>query len=123
MKPKIFKIVGALVVVLIVAYMAMLKLILPAYLTTVIPTVETLATNYINGKVNIGQISLSPDLTIRAGDISVVNNKGDELAQVPSLSIGINPLKGISAKSALGAVSSITINNPVLKLRMNILHL
>ena len=117
--PKIFKIFGVLIAGLAVVYGVMLKLVLPSYLPTVIPTVENVAANYINGKVNIGQISISPDLTIRAGDISIANNKGDEIATVPSLNISVNPLQGITAQSALGAVSSITVNNPVLKLKMD----
>ena len=116
---KIFKIFGVLIAVLAVVYGVMMKLVLPSYLTTVIPAVENLTTNYINGKVNIGQISLAPDLTLQAGDISVVNTKGDEIATVPVLKIGINPLQGLTAQSALGAVSSITVNNPVLKLSMD----
>jgi translocation and assembly module TamB len=116
---KIVKIILAIIAVLAIAYGIILKLVLPSYMTTVIPAVENVAANYINGKVNIGQISVSPGLDIKAGDISVTNIKGEEIATIPSLNIGINPLKGLMDKSALGAVGSITVNNPVLKLAMD----
>lgn len=117
--PKIVKVIIIVIAALAALYMGIMQLILPHYVSALVPTVESTAADYINGKVNIGQINLSPGLTITAGDISVANNKGEEVVQIPSVDIGISLWGGLQSKSTLGAINSIRINNPVVTMSMD----
>lgn len=116
---KLLKVLGVFLVVLAAAYGLLMKYLLPSYLTSALPLAEKTATTYINGKVNIGDIGISPRFGLTIGDISVSNSKGDEVLNVPSLEVGLSPLGAIQGKSAASAVSSVRINNPVLHVTMN----
>lgn len=104
---------------LVVAYFGVLNVVAPRYLTAMIPTVQTVATQYINGEVNIGELQVSNNLSLTAKDITVLDKAGRPVAAVPSVVIGISPWQALKGKSALSAVGTINVNNPVVHLTMD----
>ena len=116
---KYIKAIAGALVVLAVVYLGLMKLVLPSYLATAVPAIESMATQYINGQVQIGSMTISPGLGLTAGDISVVNIRGEKILTVPSVDISINPFMAVGKEGAIGAISAIKINNPVVNLTMD----
>lgn len=113
------KVMLGAVIIIVVLYAAVINIVAPKYIEAVLPSIENLSTDYINGKIKIQDIKISSGLTITAEDISVTNKTGDKIAEVPSVVVGINPLKGVAGRDALSAVSSIDVNNPVISIAMD----
>ena len=61
--------------IIIVLYGVIINLVAPKYIEAVLPSIENLSQNYINGKINIQGIKISSGLTITAEDISVADKK------------------------------------------------
>ena len=113
------KVILGTIGIIIVFYAVIINIVAPKYIEAVLPSIENLSTDYINGKINIQAIKISSGLTITAEDVSVANKAGDAIAQIPSVVVGINPLKGLAGGAALSAVSSIDVNNPVIRAVMD----
>jgi len=107
------------VVLLIVLYFGVINIVVPSYLTAAIPTLETIATNYINGKVNIGELNVSNTLELTAKNITVSDKSGTEIAHAPSVVIGFSFFKGLAGYSVVSAISNISVNDPVLRVNMD----
>lgn len=105
--------------IVIVLYAVIINVVAPKYIEAVLPSIENLSTDYINGKIDIQEIKISSGLTITAEDISVANKAGEEIAAIPSVVVGINPLKGVAGGNALSSVSTIDVNNPVIHATMD----
>jgi len=106
-------------VLLIVLYFGVINIVVPRYLTAAIPTIETIATNYINGKVNIGELNVSNTLELTAKNITVSDKSGVEIAEAPSVVIGFSLFKGLAGYSVVSAISNIYVNNPIVRVNMN----
>ncbi len=107
------------VVLLIVLYLGVINIVVPSYLAAAIPTIETIANNYINGKVDIGELSVSNTLELTAKNITVSDKSGVEIAEAPSVVIGFSLFKGLAGYSVVSAISNIYVNNPVVRVNMN----
>ncbi len=107
------------VVLLIALYLGIINIIVPHYLTATIPNIETIANDYINGKVNIEGLKVSNTLEITAKNIVVSNKAGKEVAKAPSIVIGFSLLKGLTKASIVSAIDTLDINDPVIRINMD----
>lgn len=82
---------GILAGVLVLLYLVLWKVILPAGLERAIPLVEQTAGGYINGQLQMETMEVSPDLTFTARNLRLEDEQGNLVAQVPALSLGGSP--------------------------------
>ena len=110
---------GILAGVLVLLYLVLWKVILPAGLERAIPLVEQTAGGYINGQLQMETMEVSPDLTFTARNLRLEDEQGNLVAQVPALSLQVDPLKFLTGSGAVGTVTRITLDGPRLYLVQN----
>lgn len=110
---------GILAGVLVLLYLVLWKVILPAGLERAIPLVEQTAGEYINGQLQMETMDVSPDLTFTARNLRLEDEQGNLVAQVPALSLQVDPLKFLTGSGAVGTVTRITLDGPRLHLVQN----
>ena len=110
---------GILAGVLVLLYLVLWKGILPAGLERAIPLVEQTAGGYINGQLQMETMEVSPDLTFTARNLRLEDEQGNLVAQVPALSLQVDPLKFLTGSGAVGTVTRITLDGPRLYLVQN----
>ena len=98
--------------VLVLLYLILWKLILPAGLERAIPLVENAAGEYINGQLQMETMEVGPDLTFTARNLRLADQGGKLVAEVPALSLHLDPLKLLTGSGTLGMVSRITLEGP-----------
>ena len=102
--------------VLVLLYLILWKLILPEGLERAIPLVENAAGEYINGQLQMETMEVSPDLTFTARNLQLTDAGGHLVAKIPTLSLQVDPLKFLTGKSSVGALTRITLTEPELNL-------
>lgn len=110
---------GILAGVLVLLYLVLWKVILPAGLERAIPLVEQTAGGYINGQLQMETMDVSPNLTFTARNLRLEDEQGNLVAQVPALSLQVDPLKFLTGSGAVGTVTRITLDGPRLYLVQN----
>ena len=98
--------------VLVLLYLILWKVILPAGLERAIPLVEDTAGEYLNGQLQMETMEVGPDLTFTARNLRLADQGGKLVAEVPALSLHLDPLKLLTGSGTLGMVSRITLEGP-----------
>ena len=115
--------------VLVLLYLVLWKLLLPAGLERAIPLVENAAGEYINGQLQMETMEVSPDLTFTARNLQLTDAGGNLVAKIPALSLQVDPLKFLNGSSSVGILTRITLDEPELylvqddKQEWNVAHL
>ena len=111
MRPKWKKRLPFLLLVIPALYVGTFKVLMPRVLPTVRPMVEETAAQYINGKLHIDRIEVSPDLTFRIKDSAVYDRAGILVAKIPEVAVRVNPLNLLLGHGISRMVSLVAINN------------
>lgn len=104
---------------LLVLYLALWKLILPTGLNQAIPLMEKAAGDYVTGQLHLEKVEVSPDLTFTAKHVVLTDKSGQTAAEIPALSLYLDPLKLLTGSGAAGTVTRIAVHNPTLYLRQD----
>lgn len=99
-------------------YLLLWKVVLPQGLNQAIPFVEQTAGDYINGTLDLAGVEVGNGFTFTLRDVRVNDVKGRPFAEIPALSLHLNPLKAITG-GTLGTVTKITLQNPSVTLIMD----
>lgn len=102
---------------LLIVYLALWKLILPLGLNKAIPLIEQTAGDYINGQVQLEQVEVSPDLTFTAKNMVLLDQHKKIVAEIPGLSLYLDPLQFVMGKGTIGMVNRIAVHQPKVYLR------
>ena len=119
MRPKWKKRLPFLLLVIPALYVGTFKVLMPRVLPTVRPMVEETAAQYINGKLHIDRIEVSPDLTFRIKDSAVYDRAGILVAKIPEVAVRVNPLNLLLGHGISRMVSLVAINNPTVYMVMD----
>lgn len=115
--------------VLVLLYLILWKVILPAGLERAIPLVENAAGEYINGQLQMETMEVGPDLTFTARNLRLEDAGGNLVAKIPALSLQVDPLKFLAGSSSVGTLTRIILDEPELylvqddKQEWNVAHL
>lgn len=109
---------AGILAVLIIIYMAVINLFLPPYLEKAIPLVEKMAAEYLNGQLQIKELSVSGALELKAKQLVLLDAKKQKVAELPELVISVNPLAALWGNSPVKAVSTIELIQPTVYLEM-----
>ena len=77
--------------VLVLLYLLLWKLLLPAGLQRAVPLVEQTAAEYLNGQLQMDTMEVSPDLTFTARNVRLEDASGNPVARIPALSLRLDP--------------------------------
>jgi translocation and assembly module TamB len=119
MRPQWKKRLPVILCLIAVLYLAFWKVVLPMGLDKVRPFVERTADTYVNGKLHIGKIEASPDLSFTVRDSLLRDKKGEIVARVPAISFYVNPLNLLRGSGTLGIVTNITLERPEVHMIMD----
>ena len=119
MRPKWKKRLPFLLLVIPALYVGTFKVLMPRVLPTVRPMVEETAAQYINGKLHIDRIEVSPDLTFRIKDSAIYDRAGILVAKIPEVAVRVNPLNLLLGHGTSRMVSLVAINNPTVYMVMD----
>ena len=84
-------IIIAILVVLVAAYYSFVTSIAPKYIKQMIPMAETMAQDYINGTVKIGDIRWGGGLSAEISNVIVKDNKKQDIAVLPHTVLHLRP--------------------------------
>ena len=108
---KILKLAAGVLVILAAAYYAVVTLYVPGYIRQMLPAIETMAQDYINGSVHIGGVEWHGGLTAEVNDVVVTDEKGDKVAVLPKTVVNLRPWQAVGAEAAR-VVSRVTLEKP-----------
>jgi len=103
------------VVVFCALFAGLSHFVLPRVLEQAGPYAEKLAADYINGSVQIGEITWPGSNVLKISDITVKDRKQQLVASVPETTVSINPFKAITDIGK--AVTSVELEKPKVYLR------
>ncbi len=113
----LLRIVGAVVAVLIAGYTYIVHNVVPGYIQEMLPQIEAMAPEYINGAVEIGGLDWDGGLSAQITDVMVKDEKGEKIAVLPRTVVYLNPLKAIEKPAK--AVTKIDLMRPEVFLTMD----
>lgn len=93
------------------------QLVLPEALKQAVPYAEKLAAEYINGTVNIGQVTWPGGNVLSVKDIKITDSKQQPVADLPETRISINPFQALIDRDK--AISSVELERPVFYIIQN----
>ncbi len=103
--------------VLIAGYTYIVHQVVPGYIKDMLPQIEAMAPEYINGAVTVGGIEWDGGLSAQITDITVKDTKGEKIAVVPRTVVQLNPLKAMEKPAK--AVTKIDLMRPEVFLTMD----
>jgi translocation and assembly module TamB len=106
-----------LLVLLSAGYMFLVRTVMPKYLEQMRPVAEELASEYINGSVSFGKLVWNGGLTAQVDGITVKDEQGRTVAEVPSLRIYLRPWQAFDKGAK--AVDKLELLEPQVYLRMD----
>lgn len=114
---KYLRFLGALTILLAAGYIFLVHTVMPRYIKQMLPQVEQLAQDYINGSVTIGGLKWDGGLTAEVTDVTVKDAQGAKVAELPRTVITLRPW--LAMEKPARAVSRIDVVRPKVYLSMN----
>lgn len=114
---KILKIVLGVLVILAAAYYAVVTLFVPGYIRQMLPDIEAMAQNYINGSVRIGGVVWHGGLTAEVDDVVITDADGAKVANLPKTVVSLRPWQAVGAEPAR-VISRVVLEAPQVYLTM-----
>ena len=106
-----------IVAVFCVLFLGITQIVLPDLLKQAGPYAEKLATDYVNGTVQVGSITWPGSNKILINNIVVRDQKQQAVMSVPAAQLIINPFKGFSGIDK--AVSKIDLEKPTIYIKQD----
>ena len=110
-------IIIAILVALVAAYYSFVTSIAPKYIKQMIPMAETMAQDYINGTVKIGDIRWGGGLSAEISNVIVKDNKQQDIAVLPHTVLHLRPWLALGGVEK--ALSGIELTKPEIFLTMD----
>lgn len=109
-------IIGAIVAVCVAGYLYLVHNVVPKYIQQMLPVVEEMAQDYINGSVKVGGVNWQGGLTAEVDNVVVKDLQQQNIAVVPKTRIELRPWLAVFAPAR--AVSKIEVLEPEVWLRL-----
>lgn len=110
-------IIGILVIILSAGYIFLVHTVMPKYIRQMLPVIEAMAPDYINGTVSIGDLTWDGGLSAEIIDVTVKDNAGGKIAVLPRTVVSVRPWLAIG--NAARALSKLELVRPQVYLTMN----
>ena len=110
-------IIIAIIVALVAAYYSFVTSVAPQYIKQFIPVAETMAKDYINGSVKIGNIQWHGGLSVQIDNVVVKDNVQKEVAVLPKTVLHLRPWLALGGVEK--ALAGIDLSKPEVFLTMN----
>lgn len=87
------------------------QLVLPEALKQAVPYVETLAADYVNGAVAVGEVTWPGGNVLAVKQLRITDKNGKQVAELPEARISLNPFQALTDRDK--AISVIELKQPV----------
>lgn len=114
---KYFRFLGFLIVLLSAGYIFLVHTVMPSYLRQLVPQVEAMADDYINGSVSIGELTWNGGLSAEIDNVVIKDANGSTVAELPRTIVHLRPWMALDKGAR--AVSKIELMRPKAYLVMN----
>ena len=112
---RVAKWITGLAAAICVLFLGLSRIVMPNLLEQAAPYAEKLASDYVNGSVQIGAVSWPGINTLQVRDITVRDQKQQIVASIPETRVSVNPFKCITGISK--AISSVELEKPTVYIR------
>lgn len=112
-----FQFLGIIVILLIVGYVFLVNTVMPKYIRQMLPKIESLAPEYINGSISIGNLVWNGGLSAEFTDITVKDSTNNTITELPRVIIHFKPW--LAVNSTERTVSRIELIRPHVYLKMD----
>lgn len=113
---KSLHILGIVIAVILTGYLYLVNVVMPKYITEIIPIAEKMAPEYINGTVKIGSLKWNGGLTAEIKDIVVKDMAGKDVAVLPKTEVVVRPWLALIKPER--AISKVNVVEPKVWLRL-----
>lgn len=101
---------GAMTALLVVGYFFLVKTVMPGYLEQLRPVAQQMASSYINGTIEIGQLSWQGGLSATVSSIQVKDQQQQLVAQLPKAEISFKPW--LALEDPARAITKVHLQGP-----------
>lgn len=114
---KYLQFIACLAVLLTAGYIFLVNTVMPRYIRQMLPKIELLADDYINGSITIGNLTWDGGLSAEATDVIVKDSNGNQIAELPRTVLTLRPWLAIDKPAR--ALSRIELVRPKVYLTMD----
>lgn len=114
---KYLQFLGTLIILLAAGYIFLVHTVMPRYINQMLPQMEALATDYINGSVSIGGLKWDGGLSAEVTDVTVKDADGVKVAELPRTVVTLRPW--LALEKTERALSRIDLVRPKVYLSLN----
>ena len=110
MRKYFWHIIGTIVVILCAGYMFLVKTVAPDYIRQLLPVIEAMAPDFINGSVRIGDLRWGGGLSAEIIDVTVYDEAGGKICELPKTIVSTRPWRALGEPAR--ALSRLELLNP-----------
>lgn len=110
-------IIGMIVAVFVAGYLYLVHSVMPKYIAQMLPVAETMAQDYINGTVKIGNLTWSGGLSAEVDNVVVKDLQGKDVAVLPKTKVHFRPWLALMTPAR--ALTRVELVKPELWLRLD----
>lgn len=114
---KYLQFIGILFIILAAGYVFLVHTVMPKYIRQMLPQIEEMAPEYINGSVSIGNLTWNGGLSAEITDVTIKDNNGERVAELPRTVVHFRPW--LALDNPAKAVSRIELMRPQAYLTMD----
>lgn len=114
---KYLQFLGFLIVLLTAGYIFLVHTVMPKYIKQMLPQMEAMAPNYIDGSVSIGGLIWNGGLSAEFTDITIKNAENEKITELPRVIIHFRPWLALDVPEK--ALSKVELVRPKVYLSMN----
>ncbi|MDY4919613.1 MAG: translocation/assembly module TamB domain-containing protein [Phascolarctobacterium sp.] len=112
-----FRFLAFLIVLLSAGYIFLVHSVMPKYIRQMLPQVNAIASEMINGTITVGDMTWEGGLNVELADITVTDAQGAKVAELPRTIIKLRPWRALQRGER--AVGGVEIMRPQVYLTMD----
>ena len=114
---KYLRFIAFLIVLLSAGYIFLVQTVMPKYIRQSLPTVERIASSFINGSVTLEDLTWNGGFSAEVGQLEIKDEQGQRVVEIPRIIVHLRPWLAIDKGTR--AVSRVELVRPQVYLSMD----
>ena len=88
---KYLRFIAFLIVLLSAGYIFLVQTVMPKYIRQSLPTVERIASSFINGSVTLEDLTWNGGFSAEVGQLEIKDEQGQRVVEIPRIIVHLRP--------------------------------